>query len=456
MNILIRGGRVIDPANRTDAVQDLYIADGHISPPFAAEDAHRIIDALGRIVCPGFIDIHMHEDHLLDDGSIYADGEKSIFHCMLRMGVTSAVGGNCGESVCHPADYLDRVDAQGTAVNVAMLAGHEYFRMASGCTDRYGPATPEQIRKMDVDMENALDRGCLGVSYGIRYVPGMDMAEFSETAAGCRRQGKVIAAHIRSDADEVFDAAREFLDAAGPMGVPVQLSHIGSMAGFGQMDEFLKLVDEYRQTNGNIRCDCYPYDAYSTGIGSTTYDDGWQNRYGCGYDVVEIAEGQYKGQRCTKEIFDEVRRDFPDYMTICHVMNQPEIDKAYLHESVMLGSDGTLSSGQGHPRAAGAFPRFLAKYVGSGALTVTQAIEKMTALPARQLGLDNKGHLAVGADGDVVIFDPAAIRDNATFAQPLLAPTGIETVIVNGIPALHQGEILSHTAGRSIRKIKEV
>jgi len=451
MNILIRGGRVIDPANHIDEIRDLYLADGHVAAPFPAEDAHRIIDATDRIVCPGFLDIHMHEDPLLADGSIFADEEKSIFHCMLRMGVTTAVGGNCGECEDHPADYLDRVDRQGVAVNVAMLAGHEYFRMKSGCTDRYGPATPEQIRFMAGEMKKALDRGCVGISYGIRYVPGMDMAELAETAAACKDRGRVIAAHIRSDAGEVYDALREYLDTAAPMGVPVQLSHIGSMAGFGQMDDFLKLVDEYRKTNPAIRCDCYPYDAYCTGIGSATYDDGWRNRYDCGYDVVEMAEGKYKGQRCTREMFEEERRENPDHMTICYVMNQPEIDRAYLHESVMLGSDGTLSTGQGHPRAAGAFPRFLSRYVSTGQLTMAQAIEKLTALPARQLGLVNKGHLAIGADADVVVFHPATIRDNATFSDPLLSPTGIDAVIVNGVVAAENSRVLEHRAGRSIR-----
>lgn len=451
MNILIRGGRVIDPANHTDEIKDLYLADGRVAAPFAAEKAHRIIDAEGRIVCPGFIDIHMHEDHLLADGSIFADEEKSIFHCMLRMGVTTAVGGNCGECEDHPADYLDRVDRQGVAVNVAMLAGHEFFRTKSGCTNRYGSATPEQIQFMAQEITKALDRGCVGVSYGIRYVPGMDMTELTETAAACKAQGKVVAAHIRSDAEEVYDALREYLDATASLGVPVQLSHIGSMAGFGQMDEFLRQVDDYRQINPDIRCDCYPYDAYSTGIGSTTYDDGWRNRYDCGYDVVEMAEGKYRGQRCTREMFEEERRENPDYMTICHVMNQSEIDKAYLHESVMLGSDGTLSTGQGHPRAAGAFPRFLANYVSAGHLTITQAIDKITALPARQLGLKCKGHLAVGADADVVIFNPATIRDNATFSEPLLSPTGIDAVIVNGVVAAENSRVLEHRAGRSVR-----
>ena len=228
MKILIRGGRVIDPANGLDAVQDIYITGDKIAAPFPAEEAELLIPAEGKIVCPGFLDIHMHEDHLLDNGQIFAHEEKSIFHCMLRMGVTTAIGGNCGESVCDPADYLDLVDRQGTAVNVGMLAGHEHYRIHAGCTDKYAGASPEQIGQMAAWMDEALARGCLGVSYGIRYIPGMTMEELTKTAAGCQTHGGIIAAHIRSDAAEVFDAAREFLDAAAPMGVPVQLSMVAA------------------------------------------------------------------------------------------------------------------------------------------------------------------------------------------------------------------------------------
>jgi len=222
--------------------------------------------------------------------------------------------------------------------------------------------------------------------------------------------------------------------------------------GFGQMQRFLELVDSYRMIKPEIGCDCYPYDAFSTGLGSTTYDDGWMERYGCDYSVVELAEGKYKGQRCTKEIFDEVRRDHPECMTICYVMQQDEVDMAFEHAGVMLGSDGTLSEGQGHPRAAGAFPRFIHRYVKSGKLSMYEAISRITEVPARQLNLMHKGRLNVGADADIVVFDPERIEDKATFAQPLLPPVGIDYVIVNGVIAAKDSKILSFDSGRSIRK----
>lgn len=452
MNILISGGRLIDPANSINSIQDIYISHGKIVAPSESFRPDQVIDARGKIVSPGFIDIHMHEDPIESDGTIYKDEEKAIFNCMLRQGVTSAIGGNCGENKYHPADYLDIVDAQGAAVNVGMMAGHEFFRHQAGAMDKYGPASEAQIERMSAEVEECLIRGCVGVSFGIRYIPGIDMHELLKTASGCMRHGGRISAHIRSDAEEVFDAAREFLDAGLELNVPIELSHIGSMAGFGQMERFLALVDSYRMIKPEIGCDCYPYDAFSTGLGSTTYDDGWMERYGCDYSVVELAEGKYKGQRCTKEIFDEVRRDHPECMTICYVMQQSEVDMAFEHAGVMLGSDGSLSEGQGHPRAAGAFPRFFAKYVREGKLSLYEAINRLTAVPAKQLNLRYKGQLGVGADADIVIFDADKIEDRATFAQPLLAPVGIDYVIVNGVIAAKDSKILSFDSGRSIRK----
>ena len=452
MNILIRGGLLIDPANSINSKQDIYISHGKIVASSESFVPDEIIDAAGKVVCPGFIDIHMHEDPIEPDGRLYKHPEKAIFNCMLRQGVTTAIGGNCGENKYHPADYLDIVDSQGAAVNVGMMAGHEYLRHMVGAMDKYAPISEDKLQRMSAEAESCLIRGCVGVSFGIRYIPGMDMHELLKTAEGCKRHGGRISAHIRSDAEEVFDSAREFLDAGLELNVPVQLSHIGSMAGFGQMERFLQLVDSYRLIKPEIGCDCYPYDAFSTGLGSTTYDEGWMERYGCDYSVVELAEGKYKGQRCTKEIFDELRRDHPECMTICYVMQQEEVDRAFMHPGVMLGSDGTLSEGQGHPRAAGAFPRFFARYVKTGRLSLYEAISRITAVPAKQLALSHKGRLNVGADADIVILDPERIEDRATFSEPLLPPVGIDYVIVNGVIAAKDNKILSFDSGRSIRK----
>jgi N-acyl-D-amino-acid deacylase len=448
MKLLIENGLVIDPANGLHETKNVLVEDGKIAQVTdQSPAADRVIDAQGLVVAPGFIDIHMHEDPV-KNGRL----DLCIFRCMLSMGVTTAVGGNCGTNVCDPADYLDICDRRGAPVNVAMLAGHGWFRKMAGATDRYQAATPIQIVRMRSGINRSLERGCAGLSYGIRYTPGMDQRELYETAKLCVPFDAPIAAHIRDDAAYVFDAARELLEAGKAFGLPVELSHIGSMAGFGQMKEFLALVDEYRAGGLRVTCDCYPYDAYSTGIGETTYDDGWMERYGCDYSAIELCEGKYKGQRCTEAIFQELRRDFPECLTVCHVMDMADLSQAFTHPGVMLASDGTLNNGQGHPRAAGAFPRFWADFVRTGTVSMDDAIYRMSTEAAQTLGFSSKGHLSPGADGDVVIFDPDTFRDQATFAQPILPPVGVEYVLVNGQVALEKGQIQAEDLGRAVRR----
>ena len=453
MKVLIKNGLLIDPANHVFSKLNILLDEGKVASVTKDEpEADQVIDAEGKIVCPGFVDIHMHEDPVEADGKIYHDEEKAIFNCMLRMGVTTAIGGNCGENCCDPGDYLDIVDRDGIAVNVGMMAGHQWFREAAGAKDKYGPATKEQKERMALAIEKALDRGCMGVSYGIRYIPGLDRDELLTAAAPCQKSGKMVAAHIRDDAEGVFMAAEELLDVGRTLRIPVEVSHIGSMAGFGQMERFLAMIDENKMNGLDVSCDCYPYYAYSTHLGSTSYDDGWLDRYHCDYDVLELCEGKYKGQRCTKEIFEEERKNNPNCMTVCYVMVDSEVDMALRHPNVMLGSDGIMNHGQGHPRAAGAFPRLLAEFVKKGKLGLYDAINKVTAMPAEKLGLENKGRLNVGADADVVIFDPEKIKDGASFREPVVAPQGIDYVFIAGEIAAKDSKIVRGDLGKSIRK----
>ena len=214
----------------------------------------------------------------------------------------------------------------------------------------------------------------------------------------------------------------------------------------------LEQIDGYRARGLDIAMDCYPYFAFSTRIGTPTYDPGWLERYHCGYEVLEFCEGPYKGQRATAETFAEVRRDFPDCITVCHVMQETDIRLAFRHPHVMVASDGLVNNGQGHPRAAGTFPRFLAEFCRKGDLSLSEAVKKITCQSADRLGLTQKGRLSVGADADITVFDLETIRDCATFAQPALPPEGIEYVFIGGKPALEHGNIVNSRLGRALRK----
>ena len=448
MKTLIYGGHVIDPANRVDGKLNLMLENGKVIwVGTGMPEADRTIDATGKIVTPGFVDIHLHEDPVAEDAI-----QPCIFNMALKQGVTTVVGGNCGINVYDPARYLDLVDRDGTPVNVALFAGHEYCRKAAGAEDIYAKATEDQRVRMVKNIRAALDGGCVGVSFGLRYVPGADKDEFFRAAECCKEDKKIIASHVRDDADGIFDAIDEFCAAGVEYDLPVQISHIGSMGGFGQMAGVLRQIDSYKLGGLDIMLDCYPYFAFSTRLGTPTYDPGWLDRYHCGYDVLEYCEGKYKGQRATAETFQEMRRDFPECITVCHVMKEEDIRLAFRHPNVMLASDGLVNNGQGHPRAAGSFARFLKEFARGGTLSLYQAVEKMTAIPANRLHLSNKGRLNVGADADIAIFDYEAVEDCATFAQPALEPKGMEYVFVGGELALEKGVILKANCGKAIRK----
>ena len=283
---------------------------------------------------------------------------------------------------------------------------------------------------------------------GIRYEPGMTLGEMCAMAAVVKRFGGVLAAHVRGDAFEIYDAIEEFLEIGRRTGVRLQISHIGSMAAYGQMAEVLSYVDRRAAAEGlDVRIDCYPYDAFCTSIGATTYDDGFLDRY---HDVtrIELTDGEYKGFIPNMEVFEKVRREHPEYLTIAHVMNGAEVDMALTHPRTMLGSDGVLLNGAGHPRAAGAFARFLAQYVFERKLlSLNEGIAKTTCEAAARFGLD-RGTLGIGRAADVTVFDPKRLKDKATFAEPALPPEGVRLVLLGGVIALQDGEVLRTDLGK--------
>ena len=149
-------------------------------------------------------------------------------------------------------------------------------------------------------LRGALDAGCFGVSFGIRYVPGLDRNELLETAGVCDREKHLISAHVRDDAAQIFGAVEEVLDIGRTRGLRTQVSHVGSMGGYGQMEGLLAILDRERAMGLDVLCDCYPYYAFRTRIGETTYDDGFLERYRADYSCIELCEGAYKGMRCTE------------------------------------------------------------------------------------------------------------------------------------------------------------
>lgn len=447
-DLVIRNGTVIDPANRVCSRLDLAVADGRIAALGTEEmPARESVDAEGLCVAPGFVDLHMHEDVYDADTDAFA---VTIFESMLRMGVTTVVGGNCGIGADDPIRYLDAVDRLGTPVNVALYAAHSGIRKAYA-PDNYAPVGSAVIAAMEADLEKYLDGGCVGVSFGLRYVPGTTEKELHALARVAGRKGKLLAAHARDDAAYIHGAVKELTEIARRERMRVQISHIGSMAAYGQMEKTLSVIDAACGAGHDVGLDCYPYNAFCTAIGSATYDPGFLERYAVGYDAIEVSGGKYRGMRCTREIFDEVRRETPEILAVAHVMREDEVDMALAHPRTVMASDGILFGGSGHPRAAGSFPRFLGRYVREKKITsLSEGIAKITCMPAERAGIA-KGTLRVGADADIVLFDFEAVRDTADFAEPLRAPEGIVQVFLGGKAALREGRLLDATLGRALR-----
>lgn len=443
-DLVLQNGLVCDPANGVYSLLNVGIREGKIAAlstqPLEGGDVR---DCTGCIVTPGFIDSHLHEDEMQGDALT-----PEITLRALRMGVTTFVGGQCGSSQRDLERYRKAYDGK-QPVNVALLSGHGTIRRMAGAKDKYGPVTPEQLRQMCEILEQQLASGLsFGLSMGIRYIPGMSMEEMCAMAAVVKKYDGVLAAHVRDDAVYDIKPFEEFVEIGRRSGCRLQVSHLGSMAAYGLMEQVLAYLDACAAEGMDIMIDCYPYNAFSTSIGATTYDEGFLQRYGNDVSKIEMTDGEYKGRRIPDlETFHRLRKEHPEYLTVGHVMDQAEVDRALLHPRTMLGSDGILLNGAGHPRAAGAFPRFLRMYaLESSRLSMPEAIAKVTCMAAKRFGL-SKGTLSLGADADVTVFDPKTLTDHATFQEPGLAPTGIQLVVLGGEVVLEAGQILKPDRG---------
>ncbi|MDR1194142.1 MAG: amidohydrolase family protein [Peptococcaceae bacterium] len=446
-DLVLKNGLVVDPGNRILSELRVGVDGGRIVRVTAEPiKGRRELDCGGLAVAPGFVDIHAHEDKLTADGDI----EPVITQRLLRQGVTTFIGGQCGIGPEDEDIYRQAYDQTGQPVNCALLTAHGSLRELAGAEDKYAPVSDGQLGIMERALRARLAAGSYGLSFGIRYIPGMDQRELLALTRVVRLYGGIVAAHIRDDCAAAPAAAAEFLEAGRQTGARLQISHIGSMAGFGQMGRVLALIDDAAAEGVDVMVDCYPYNAFCTYIGETTYDGDFLANYGNDITKIEITDGEYRGRIPSLEVFQRIRREHPEYLTVAHVMLPGEIDMALLHPRVLLGSDGILVNGAGHPRAAGAFPRFIRQYVTERRLlSLYQAIEKMSWLAANRLGLP-KGRLSPGWDADLVVFDPARIRDNATYSEPGLLSAGFKYIILGGKIAVEDDVTIDGRLGRAL------
>jgi N-acyl-D-amino-acid deacylase len=411
-------------------------------------EGRQVCDCGGLVVAPGFVDPHTHEDMLDDGGAI----NPEVALCMLRMGVTTIIGGNCGKGQFDEERYRLQIEEHGYPVNIGLLTGHESLRRSAGVLYPEEPASQRELEYMSEALYRSMAAGSFGLSVSPRYVPGLTLNEMEVLSRTVRPFSGIVASHVRGDAADAPDAIDEFLQVGLSTGVRLQISHLGSIAAYGQMDEVIRKIDAAAAGGLDVMCDSYPYAAFATGVGSQSYNGSFLEHYNAKITQVEMTSGPYRGPIPDWETFLKCREETPKGLAVAHVMNPEEVDRAILHPRIMLGSDANLFQGGGHPRCAGAFPRFFRRYVTERPLlSLFDAVEKTTRMAADRFGLP-KGRLQPGHDADITVFDPGEICDNATFAEPTLPPSGIRYVFMGGELAVRDGRVLNASLGTFLRK----
>jgi N-acyl-D-aspartate/D-glutamate deacylase len=521
VDLLIKNGLIVDGSGQPGFRADVALAEGKIvavEEVLSPASARRVIAAGGLVVCPGFIDVHSHDDYYL----LAQPGAPA----KLAQGVTTTMVGNCGFSagpfsaahreeylkatsifgsgwveddlagVASLGDYLDLLEAKRPGLNAISLVGHCTIRLAVMGMDQR-PPTPAELAAMKDLTARAMAEGAWGLSTGLIYAPGSyaNLAELIDLAGVAAAWGGLYASHIRDEGQGVIGAIEEALEIGRRAGLPVHVAHhkIAGRPVWGLSRKTLELMDQARAEGLAVTCDQYPYEASYTNLAAllppTVLAGGPEafrpklsdpsfreelkrtmrqgprglERWG-GENLLLVNAPHYPafigrslteiGQAASKDlydlVFDIVAEEAFEAGVIIFNMGEEDIARIMSHPWTMVGSDGIPSLGESrvHPRFSGTFPRVLGRYVrDKGVLTLSEAVRKMTSLPAQAFGLKNKGLIKTGRDADLVIFDPARIQDGATFKEPLAPPEGVEFVLVHGQLAVEEGRITGERAG---------
>lgn len=423
---------------------DVITAVGDVSP----RPGEAVIQAKGLVLTPGFIDTHNHSTSGLE--------EEPAAVSQISQGITTVTVGPDGSSPWPIGDYLQRLRTHPPTVNVITLVGHATIRRQILGDDYRRQSTPAEAARMAALVTQAMDEGAFGLSSGLEYEVGSYAAtdELITMARAAGAKGGVYISHIRDEADLAMDAIQEAITIGERGNAPVQITHIklGTMGVWGRAEAVVAMVDAARRRGVDVTADAYPYLAWQSTprvlVPSKRYTDSASVRRGLG-DIggaknVQItrwgAHPEFVGLR-----LDEVARrlgvsDIEAYIRfqgdeesgmIGHAMIESDLRTFYRQPWVMVASDGGIANN--HPRGAGTFPRVLGRLVREQQwMSLSEAIHKMTGMPAARLGLRDRGVLKPGMKADLVLFDPSTVTDRATFEQPRALSTGIAQVWVNG------------------------
>lgn len=503
-DLLIRGGTVLDGLGSAGVERDVAVSAGRITAigsRLSGRAAHEI-DARGMAVTPGFIDMHSHVD-----GSLRADWRAES---AIRQGITTVIAGQDGSSRATGApddgfrDMFAALEALKPAVNVASMVGLGSIRgKVIGDDDR--PATPAEIATMTAMVERALKDGACGASSGLEYTPG-GFASREELIALCRPLASrklPYATHMRNEDDHVLEAIDEAIAVARGAQCPLEISHLKTQgqANWHKLDDAFARIATANQRGMDVAFDRYPYLAYSTGL--TNLFPIWSRDGGTdaflgrlddpatagkikeatlakvaglgGWDHVEVtsvrndadraAEGKRLGsyaQSIGADPYDTavalLRRSNGGVGMVGFAMSEENLERILAHPLATVCTDGSgfaidgpTRRGSPHPRGIGTCPRVLGHFVRERkALTLPDAIAKMSSHVARRLHLKGRGQLAAGFAADVVVFDPTTVADVATYENPFQYPVGIHAVVVNGVVALEGGARQGTGQGRML------
>jgi dihydroorotase len=441
-DVVITGGRVMDPESGLDAVRNVGIIGGKIRIISEAPlQGKQTIDAKGLVVAPGFIDLHQHGQ------------DSRNYEYKARDGVTTSLELEVG------TDDIDRWYAERagkTLINFGVSVGHIPVRIKvmndPGTFTPTGEAarraaTPKELEAIQNEIVKGLRRGALAVGMGINYTPAASHGEIVDVFHIAAQSEASIHVHLRhrgiQEPATGLVGIEEVIAAAAATGAPLHVVHITSM-GLRDTPRLISMVEGARKNGLDVTTECYPYTASSTELQSAVFDFGWQEQTGVTYKDVQWVK---TGERLTSETFEKYRKEGGD--VIVFAIPEAAVRTALANPIVMVASDGMRITGPKiHPRGQATFARVLGHYVrDEKALTLMAALRKMTLMPAQRLEkrapeFKYKGRIRIDADADITIFDPARVIDKATFDEPLQYSEGISFVLVNGVAVVTNGELV--------------
>jgi N-acyl-D-aspartate/D-glutamate deacylase len=445
--LVIRGGRVMDPESGLDAVRSVAIDGDRITAISAAPlDGRETIDAAGLVVAPGFIDLHQHAQDAAGYRVEVLDGTTSAFE--LEEGPEDVAAWYAARSPWAVVNYGAGVGH--VAIRKAVMDDNADEAPTGAARDR--AATPAELDEIRRRIAHGLEDGAVGVGLIVAWTPAARPWEILEVFRAAADAHAPVHIHLRDlEEPQYFLELEEAIAAGAATGAAVHVVHIQSSA-LEDTPRMLDLIRGARARGLDVTTECYPYDAAMASIRSTP-DSVWPGKPDAWFARLEWPA---TGERLTRDSYPRFRALGGD--VVIHNNSEAIVRGAVADPLTMIASDGILHDGIGHPRVAGTFARVLGRYVrDERALPLMDALGKMTLLPARRLerrlpSMRRKGRLRVGADADVVMFDPRTVADRATYREPALPPAGIPYVLVNGTVVVRDGRVVEGVRpGRPLR-----